>query len=81
MKTEIVKRYVGIREISEYTSLPVSTLYEWSGQGKIPSIKIGRRRLFDLKEIDKLMESLKSPYNQHEKTIKNIVGGANGSEV
>lgn len=44
-------------------------------------MKVGSRRLFDLKEIDKFMASLKSPYNQHEKTVNNIVGAANGSEV
>ncbi len=69
----MVKRYANIKEVSEYTSLPVKTLYEWAGQGKIPSIKVGRRRLFDLKEIDKFMESLKCPYNQHEKTVNKIV--------
>ena len=42
---EIPERYVDIKAASKYTSLPVKTLYEWSGQGKMPSIKIGRRVL------------------------------------
>ena len=53
-----MERYVDIKSVSKYTSLPVSTLYEWAGQGKIPSLKIGRRVLFDLKDIDKIMNSV-----------------------
>ncbi len=70
----MIKRYVNIKEVAEYTSLPVKTLYEWAGQGKIPSIKIGRRVLFDLNEIDVVMASLKRPYLQHEKTANKILG-------
>jgi excisionase family DNA binding protein len=73
MKIEIDNRYVGIKEVSKYTSLPVTTLYEWSAQGKIPSIKMGRRVLFDLHDIDKVMAGLKRNYNQDEKIVKNIV--------
>ncbi len=32
--------------------------------GKIPSLKMGRRVIFDLHDIDRYMESLKRPYNQ-----------------
>ncbi len=73
------KRYANIKEISEYTSIPVKTLYEWSSVGKIPCIRLGRKLLFDLHDIDQLMASLKSPYNQHEKTVNNIVGGVHGN--
>ncbi len=79
MKQEIKKRYVNIKDVSEYTSLPVKTLYEWAGQGKIPSIKMGRRVLFDLRDVGRVMDSLKRPYNQHEKTVNNIVGGIHGN--
>jgi excisionase family DNA binding protein len=67
------KRYVGIKKISEYTSLSEKTLYEWASQGKIPSIKFGRRVLFDLHDINKVMASLKRPYLQHENNAKKIV--------
>ncbi|MDR4504667.1 MAG: hypothetical protein MRK01_07740 [Candidatus Scalindua sp.] len=46
----------------------------WPAPGKIPSIKTDRRRLFDSKEIDTLMESLKCHYHKHEKTANKIVG-------
>ena len=55
MKSDIyIKRYVDAKAISEYTSLPKGTIYEWAGQGKIPSIKIGRKVLFDLQDISDL---------------------------
>ncbi len=77
----MTKRYANIKEVSEYTSLPKTTLYEWAGQGKIPSIKIGRRVLFDLNDIDKVMASLKRNYNQIGKTADKIVGGINGNNI
>ncbi len=74
MKTEIVKRYVGRKEVSEYTSLSVNTLYEWSATGRIPSIKCGRRVLFDLHDIDVLMASMKRNANQGEEISDKIIG-------
>jgi len=48
------RRYVNINEVSEYTSIPVKSLYELASQGRIPSIKYGRRVLFDLQDISDL---------------------------
>ncbi len=79
-KCEVIpERYVDIKAVSMYTSLAESTIYEWAGQGKIPSIKIGRRVLFDLKDIDKLMASLKRTNNQEEKTVNKIIGDLHGN--
>ncbi len=72
----MTKRYANIKEVSEYTSLPVKTLYEWASIGKIPSIKLGRRVLFDLQDIDQIMANLKRSYLQHEKTANKIIGDA-----
>ena len=69
-----IERYVDIKTVSRYTSLPVKTLYEWSGTGRIPSIKIGRRVLFDLHDIDKVMDSFKRSSDQCEKTVNKIIG-------
>lgn len=68
------KRYVNIKEVSEYTSLPVKTLYDWASQGKIPSIKYGKRVLFDLEDIDLLMTNFKRNTKQHDQTVNKIVG-------
>ena len=68
------ERYVDIKATSRYTSLPVKTLYEWAGTGRIPSVKIGRRVLFDLHDIDKMMDSFKRSSNQYEMTVNKIIG-------
>ena len=49
-----IKRYVNINEVSKYTSIPVKSLYELASQGRIPSIKLGKRVLFDLQDTSDL---------------------------
>lgn len=75
------KRYVSIKEVSAYTSLPIKTLYEWAGLGRIPSIKIGRRVLFDLNDIDTLMAGLKRIPGEAERTANKILGEVRGDGV
>lgn len=76
MTEKTLKRYVNIKEVSGYTSLPVKTLYEWAGAGRIPSIKLGRRVLFDLNDIDALMSSLKRNTGHCEKKVKELLQNA-----
>ena len=73
------RRYVNINEVSEYTSLPVKSLYELANLGRIPSIKLGKRVLFDLQDIDKMMESMKRTSNKEEKIVNKILGGVHGN--
>ncbi len=80
-KDKYTKRYVHVKEVSEYTSLPVKTLYEWAGTGRIPSIKLGRRVLFDLVQIDLVMDSFKRSSNQCEKTVNKIIGDLHGNRL
>ena len=75
------ERYVNIKAASQYTSLPVKTLYEWAGTGRIPSVKIGRRVLFDLHDIDKIMNSFKRSSNQYEMTVNKIIGDLRGNDI
>ncbi len=75
------KRYVNIKVASLYTSLPVKTLYEWSGTGLIPSIKIGRRVLFDLHDIDNIMNSFKRSTNQCEMIANKIIGDLQSDDI
>lgn len=67
-----MKRYANIKEVSEYTSLPIKTLYEWASLGRIPSIKLGRRVLFDLNDIDTFMSSLKRDTGHCEKIVRKV---------
>ncbi len=75
------ERYVDIKTLSRYTSLPVKTLYEWAATGRIPSVKIGRRVLFDLHDIDKIMDSFKRSSNQCEVTVNKIIGDLHGNAI
>ncbi len=77
----IQRQYVDIKKVSKHTSLPVKTLYEWADQGKVPSIKIGRRVLFDLHDIDKVMASLKRTNNQEENIVNKITGNIHNSNI
>ena len=79
MKSENTKRYVDIKKLSFYTSLPTKTLYEWAGTGRIPSIKMGRRILFDLVDIDRLMASMKRTNNKEERIVNKIIGDLHGN--
>lgn len=71
-----MKRYANIKEVSEYTSLPIKTLYDWASLGRIPSIKLGRRVLFDLNDIDNFMSSLKRETGHCEKIVKKVIADA-----
>ena len=75
------ERYVDIKRVSKYTSLPVKTIYDWSNQGKFPCIKYGRRILFDIQDVDKAMANLKQPYLNYEKTVNKIVGDIQGDGI
>ncbi len=72
------KRYANIKEVSAYTSLPVKTLYEWASIGRIPSIKLGRRVLFDLEDVDRLLMSLKRNTSQSMNTVNKILDDVRG---
>ncbi len=75
------ERYVDIKTVSRYTSLPVKSLYELAGTGRIPSIKLGRRVLFNLNDIDKVMHSYKRSANQCEMTANKIIGDLHGNGI
>ncbi|MFC1631826.1 helix-turn-helix domain-containing protein [Candidatus Omnitrophota bacterium] len=46
------KRFIGVRELSNYLTITVGTLYVWVSQRRIPFVKINGATRFDLKEID-----------------------------
>ncbi len=69
-----IERYVDIKRVSKYTSLPVKTIYDWSSQGKFPCIKFGKRILFDIQDVDKAMANFKRPYSMLEKTVNKVIG-------
>ena len=46
------KRFMGVKELSEYLDVKVNTLYSWVYTRSIPYTKIGRLVKFDLRKID-----------------------------
>ena len=58
------KRYIDIKELSEYISVQENTIRWWTWQRQIPFRKFGRLIRFDLEQIDqwsrsKTVEALK----------------------
>jgi excisionase family DNA binding protein len=74
MEDNEIERYVDIKRVSKYTSLPVKTIYDWSSQGKFPCIKFGRRILFDIQDVDEAMANLKKPFLKLENSVNKIIG-------
>ena len=81
MEDNEIERYVDIKRVSRYTSLPVKTIYDWSSQGKFPCIKFGRRILFDIQDVDEAMANLKKPYLKLENTVNKIIGDLHGNSI
>jgi excisionase family DNA binding protein len=79
MEDNLTERYIDIKRVSRYTSLPVKTLYDWSSQGKFPCIKFGRRILFDIRDVDKAMSNLKRPCLKLQNTVNKIIGDFHGN--
>lgn len=51
------KRFLGVKELSEYLGISINTIYSYIWQKKIPYIKIGRIVKFDLEKIERWLES------------------------
>lgn len=46
------KRYLTRKEVAEKFHVSLSTIHAWINSGKIQAVKIGRRTLFDLAQIE-----------------------------
>ena len=53
---KVINRLVSVQKAADYLGLKKSTLYSWAWSRKIPSVKMGRRLLFDLKDLDEMIE-------------------------
>ncbi len=58
METQL-RRLLDAKETAYYLSISRSKLYQWVKANKINSIKIDRRRLFDIQDLDAFIENLK----------------------
>jgi len=53
------KRLLDAKDAASYLSISRAKLYQWVDAGKIPSVRIDKRRLFDILELDEFVEKLK----------------------
>ena len=63
MGVVIDKRLLDSKAAANYLSISRSKLYQWVDAGKIPSVRIDNRRLFDVLELDEFVNSLKEHRN------------------
>ena len=50
------KRLISVEDAAKYLGVQKSTIYSWAWRRKIPSVKMGRRRLFDQEDLDRMIE-------------------------
>ena len=53
------RKFIDLKELAEMIHISIPTLNKWVADGKIPSYKVGKRRLFKKEEILEWMESHK----------------------
>lgn len=53
------RKFIDLKELAEMIHISIPTLNKWVADGKIPSYKVGKRRLFRKEEILEWMENHK----------------------
>ncbi len=51
------KRLISVEDAARYLGVQKSTIYSWAWRRKIPSVKMGRRLLFDREDLDRMIEA------------------------
>ncbi len=51
------KRLISVADAAKYLGVQKSTIYSWAWRRKIPSVKMGRRLLFDQEDLDRMIEA------------------------
>ena len=59
MSVTVHKRLLDVKAAADYLSISRSKLYQWADKGKIKSLRIDSRRLFDVMDLDAFVEQLK----------------------
>jgi excisionase family DNA binding protein len=55
------QRLLTVRQAADYLGLKPTTLYDWVARRKIPCVKLNGALRFDLRELERLIESSKRP--------------------
>ena len=57
MNTEGNRRLLNVQQAGEYLGLSSKTLYSWIESGRLPYVALGRRRLLDVRELEKFIRA------------------------
>ncbi len=49
------RRLISVEDAARYLGVKKSTIYSWAWRRKIPSVKMGRRLLFDQEDLDRMI--------------------------
>ena len=69
------KRLMNIRELSEYISMPVATIYSYKSMGKIPMdciIKIGTSLKFDVEAVNRWINGVSAAQASAREHIQSV---------
>jgi len=55
------RKLLSVGEAAEYLSIAEWTIRSWVSQRRIPVVKLGRRTLFDVNDLDQWIEQHKIP--------------------
>ena len=51
------KRLISVEDAARTLGVQKSTIYSWASRRKIPSVKMGRRLLFDRQDLAQMIEA------------------------
>ncbi len=51
------KRLISVEDAARYLRVEKSTIFSWVWRRNIPSVKMGRRLLFDREDLDQMIEA------------------------
>ena len=72
MRTEVRRSLIGIEEAARSLGFGRTTLLKLTYSGEIPSIKIGRRRMYRPSEIEAWLDSVPTSYEIAEPDITEL---------
>lgn len=52
----MTNKLLSVQQLSEWMSVPVSTIYKWTHEGFIPHVKLGRLVRFKQEDVERWVE-------------------------
>jgi len=59
---------MSVKELADYLNVNISTVYQWSQQGQVPAMKIGKMWRYRRAEIEEWLNGRRSPAIQNRDT-------------